>query len=312
MMSVSEASNQILSCGVIACADANMLPAACCALLSVHANLSTARPRLFIMAIDATEKQTADIELFARLHSLPLEILHGRTPEVERESFGRWSMATLARLYMDALVPPGIDRLLYVDADTLAVSPVDELFQMDMAAKPLAAVDDYLMAFPDKIGRRQAKLGLRPASRYFNAGILLFDWRKCLEQGTLKLAKDTFEARPEFFDAHDQDVLNIAFEDNWLALDPRWNTQTGIVPFVERPAIVHFTGRKKPWQAVVPWPHRRMQAYYAQALAGTPWASFSRKSSLRDRIGGAGAYFFAQLAARPKISRAGKYFRRNG
>ncbi len=308
-MPFTASSNDAPTFGAIACADANMLPAACCALLSIHNNLSKVKVRLLLLAIGAGDKQVRDIESFASRHSITIEILGDPTPKAEEPAFGRWSRATLARLYMDLTVPEDIDRLLYIDADAVAVAPLDMLFQVDLAGSALGAVDDYLMAFPEKIGRRQRRIGLKPGGRYFNAGVLLFDWRKSLENGLIKKARDTFERQPELYEAHDQDVLNIAYEDNWQAVDARFNAQTGILPFVGKPAIVHFTGRKKPWQAVVPWTHRRMKPFYREALAGTDWAPFCKPSSFPDNLASFAGHYSTLLTTPAKIASARAYFR---
>ena len=96
-MPFAVSSNDAPTFGAIACADANMLPAACCALLSIHNNLSEVKVRLLLLAIGAGEKQIRDIESFASRHSITLEILGDPTPKAEEPAFGRWSRATLAR-----------------------------------------------------------------------------------------------------------------------------------------------------------------------------------------------------------------------
>ena len=308
-MAFSDTRDDGSSLAAIACADANMLPAACCALLSVHDNLVSVKARLFLFAIGIDETQIAAVDDFAQRHGMVIEVLRDTTRQLDGNSFGRWSRATLARLYMDLYVPGNIDRLLYIDADAVAVAPLDELFKADFGGKGLAAVDDYLMAFPAKIGRRQHRIGLRPKGRYFNAGVLVFDWRKALKSDLLRRAREAFEREPDRYAAHDQDVLNVMYEDDWLPLDPRFNAQTGILPFVGKPAIVHFTGRKKPWQAVMPWTHRGMKAFYRRALTGTPWLSFCKPSSFLDQVKSFVSHYSTQWTTPAKIAAVRAYFR---
>jgi lipopolysaccharide biosynthesis glycosyltransferase len=296
------------SYGAVACADPAMLPAACCALLSVHDNLKNLKVRLFLLAIDADERQIADIENFARLHAIKIEVLRDSAPDAGCASLGRWSRATLARLYLDLNIPAGIDRLLYIDADAVAVSDVDSLFTTELKGRPLGAVDDYRMPFREKMDRRQSKIGMRRGARYFNAGVLLFDWRMCVERGLLKNARDAFEAQPELFEAHDQDALNLAFADNWLPLDLRWNAQTGILPLIAKPGIRHFTGRRKPWSASVPWPHHAMKSFYAARLAGTGWSGFCLPSSGISEAGSFILDCLTKLTSRSKAMTVRRYF----
>lgn len=295
-------------CGVIVCSDVNMLPAACCTLLSVKRNLARSDIAFFLLGIDLKTDESAEVENFARRHGMVIQVLPYQTPEEAKQTRGRWSGATLARLYMDLSVPADIERLLYLDADVLAVAPLDALFDMDLQGKRLAAVDDYLMAFPEKSARRNLKIGVAENGHYFNAGMLLFDWSRVRADALFEKTRAVFAARSHLFENNDQDVLNVIFDGDWLRLDPRWNTQTGIVPFVGRPAIVHFTGKKKPWQPSVPWVHRHMTRFYVEELKGTPWVSFCRQPSISDRISGFFSHLGKQIGGLSRLSRTRAYF----
>ena len=168
---------------VIVCSDVNMLPAACCTLLSVKRNLTNADVEFLLLGIDLKPHQVAEVDNFGRLHGMAIGVLPYKTPGTGLQARGRWSAATLARLYMDRDIPDHIERLLYLDADVLAVAAVDELFTLDFQGKALAAVDDYVMAFPEKSGARQRKIGMGEGGRYFKAGVLLFDWSACRARG---------------------------------------------------------------------------------------------------------------------------------
>lgn len=285
-----------------------MLPAACCTLLSVKRNLGGPGVEFLLLGIDLKPNEITEVGNFAQRHDMAIAVLPYHTPETAKQARGRWSAATLARLYMDLHIPGNVERLLYLDADVLAVASVDELFARDLQGKALAAVDDYVMAFPEKSGARQRKIGMREGGRYFNAGVLLFDWSACRAKGLFARTREIFEERSHLFENNDQDALNVTFDGDWLVLDPRWNTQTGLLPFVARPAILHFTGRKKPWQATVPWVHRRMARRYAEDLGNTPWASFCRQPSAAGRIGGFLSHVGKQIGGLARLARMRAYF----
>ncbi|MBB6224480.1 glycosyltransferase family 8 protein [Rhizobium leguminosarum] len=296
------------SSAVIVCSDVNMLPAACCTLLSVKRNLDAPGVAFLLLGIDLKPNEIAEVGNFAKLHDMAITVLPYNTPDTAKQARGRWSGATLARLYMDLQIPENVERLLYLDADVLAVAPVDELFTRDLRGKALAAVDDYVMAFPEKAGARQRKIGMGEGGRYFNAGVLLFDWSACRAKGLFARTREIFEERSHLFENNDQDALNVSFDGDWLVLDPRWNTQTGLLPFVDRPAIFHFTGRKKPWQVTVPWVHRRMARQYVEDLRNTPWASFCRQPSAAGRIGGFFSHVGKQIGGLARLARMRAYF----
>ncbi|MCX5933126.1 MAG: hypothetical protein NTW83_15280, partial [Cyanobacteria bacterium] len=65
------------------------------------------------------------------------------------------------------------DRYLYVDADTLCVAPLNGLAELPLSQeRPLAACS-HGRPMPD----RELILGLRSPFHYFNAGVLMFDFR---------------------------------------------------------------------------------------------------------------------------------------
>ncbi len=285
-----------------------MLPAACCALLSVRRNLHETDARFFLLGIGLGAGALESVKAFSRMHGIEIECLAHSADVQTKKTAGRWPAATMARLYMDTYLSPDIDRLLFIDADVLAFDTVDDLFRLELGEADLAAVDDYLMAFPEKIQKRLEKIGMSRESHYFNAGVLLFDWRKCLERRYLEKARSIYEARHGVFDANDQDVLNIVFENRWLRLDPRWNTQTGFLPAVARPAIVHFTGRKKPWQKAVTWPHRIAKQRYMEDLGGLPWSRFVKPSSSIDMTVSLAAHIGQTIGGAGKAAKVRRYF----
>jgi len=254
----------------VTCADRNMLAAACCTLLSVHKNTDSPC-RLFLVALDMTEADAKDISDFGSLHQISIEVIGFNSDLLPKISRGRWSSSVLARLFLDQIIPLDIKRLLYLDADTLAVSNLDALRRIGFMGKPVAAVDDFIMAFPRKLKRRREKIGLGPDSAYFNSGVLLFDWPESLNADVFCSARNKLENCSENYHATDQDALNAALDGRWLRMSPRWNAQTGFLREISIPVIVHFTGRRKPWQKQVSWLHRKYVMTYRSCLTGTRW-----------------------------------------
>src|SRR5689334_4589836 len=143
---------------VITCSDKHMLPAACCTLLSVRDNICGAMPNFAILAIGISQAEKEALGAFNARHKIDIEILDIVLPQDLPEANGRWIKSTLARLYIDLAVSREIDRMLYLDADTMAVAPIDEIFSIDLQGRALGAIDDYVTAFPEKAKRREASL----------------------------------------------------------------------------------------------------------------------------------------------------------
>jgi len=151
-----------------------------------------------------------------------------------------------ARLDMIEILP--VERILYLDADTLVRKSLKALWEVDLAGKCLAAAPD--IGFP---------MGLDEMHRspYFNSGVLLMDVAKArLDMKNLrKLAPQMKDTRYK-----DQDALNAYYTQRWASLSLTWNAQ-GLGTYANNssedldklpmedmidPSVVHFTGPVHP------------------------------------------------------------------
>lgn len=209
-------------------------------------------------------------------------------PTIGAEHLGRLPpigpRSALLRLLAPELFPD-LDRVLYLDADTLVVDGLQPLWDTPLRSAPLAAVPNVVEpAMWDHV----ARLGIADRRQVFNSGVLVLDLARLRRDGSLGAALDYACSRPpDELPWPDQDALNATFRDRWLALHPRWNTQNSFwtwAPWAAEvlgeellreataaPAILHFEGPHvcKPWHYLSQHPWR---AEYHRALAATPWA----------------------------------------
>lgn len=268
---------------VVTCSDGKMLPAACCALLSIYNNEETKSLELILVGIDLAESEVKLAHAFFSDQHITLNVIPFSLPVHYAARSGKWSSATWARLHLDELLPRDIERLLYVDADTLAVASLAGLFDTNLHDLALGAVDDIVMANPHKMMIRKQLIGMGKQNPYFNAGILLFDWQKTLNENHLQTARKIYETGI-VFQAPDQDALNASFNGNWFRLHPRFNVQSGILPFGARKTILHFTGGGKPWKSNRAWDKVFAAPLYRSMLVNTCWSGFCEVSTKRQRL----------------------------
>lgn len=226
-----------------------------------------------------------------------------------------YSPAIFLRLDL-AEVLADLDRVVYLDADTVVCRDICELHDMAMDGRPLAAVPDYnLFHFElhnpipirDRFGasllylKEELGIAYRGAGDYFNAGVLLLDlaaWRR------LRLA----EACRAFIRGRrlqwpDQDALNVVVGSDYVALDARWNTMASALERMAAPTtpaqaalrehwnadpwIVHYMGARKPWLfSPRPVPHgERFWRAAAKSPAGGALRAAYRGQMLRARFG---------------------------
>jgi lipopolysaccharide biosynthesis glycosyltransferase len=179
-----------------------------------------------------------------------------------------------------------LNRVLYLDADTVVVDDLSPLAELDLGDHLLAAVTNVFMPYHRF---RPAELGIAP-SAYFNSGVLLLNLEQMRSDGfTAAVRQLATGSRGASLTWPDQDALNLAVQDRWQRLHPRWNCMNSIVNEPEladevfgpeqtrealsSPAIRHFEGEglNKPWHAMHPRAGRRLYRAHRRA---TPWPRY--------------------------------------
>ncbi|MFN2464903.1 MAG: glycosyltransferase family 8 protein [Candidatus Dormibacteria bacterium] len=195
--------------------------------------------------------------------------------------FGHISRTMWYRLQLPDLLPE-VNRVLYLDADVIAMDDPAPLFTLDLDSFYLAAVDNV---FERERMTRPAELGLPAGQRYFNSGVLLMNLAAMRADGCSQALLSCARERAADLLWPDQDVLNLVLGGRRLPLPPRWNVMNAMLDFDwageyfdaaalddarRHPALRHFEGPGvcKPWHPDCIAPHR---AAYLEHLAATPW-----------------------------------------
>lgn len=169
---------------------------------------------------------------------LPIE---GELLERIKVATGRWRAECFFRYYCIEMLPD-LDKVLWLDADTLVRKNAEGLYNTDLEGRSFGAVFD-------DTSKPKERLGI---SDYYNSGVLLIDAKKLRETGKMK---DFWEliASPDYKgDLPDQDALNIVFKDDIKELGIIYNTfplcSGKYVDFlIENSVIVHYISEHKPW-----------------------------------------------------------------
>jgi lipopolysaccharide biosynthesis glycosyltransferase len=247
------------------------------------ASLTATNPAVTVHFLQDASLKKSDVEVLETIVTRAggafnlVEVVGDRAVGLTRSE--RFPVQAWYRVLLPELLPE-LDRVLYLDADTLITGPLVPLWEIDLDGCLVAAVTNPLLA--SMLPRIQRDLGLPDLGSYFNSGVLLIDleaWR----------AGATAQAVLDFARAHesviwpDQDALNAVLHARRLHLHPRWNAMPGLwnvsqsylphTPAEVReavldPAIVHFVGPHKPWHYRNRHPYR---AQYFSYLDHTPW-----------------------------------------
>jgi lipopolysaccharide biosynthesis glycosyltransferase len=251
-----------------------------------------------------------DLQALVAPPAAPLEIewIDARSAVLDGAILSHYPPATLYRLRMEELLPPQIDRVLYLDADVAVTGVLEPLWDEDLAGAALGAVRDPLVPWAGAPrGLDWRALGMAPSTPYFNAGVVLASLDRWRETELSRRALDVLGEH--HLPYADQCALNVVLGGAWTPLDPRWNLQAAhinddgslawITEGVERleaartaPAVVHFNtdpfGWGRPWRTGCTHPRREL---WYRALDRTSWRGWrpappaAPPNLLRRRLG---------------------------
>jgi lipopolysaccharide biosynthesis glycosyltransferase len=261
---------------VVSCVDASFLPY----VGVVATSIANAASRAVDYLVFYEGPESDDTEALDGFAAGPVRVTLRRAPDwIDR--YGKvnaYPAVALLRLRLqDAL--PGIDEVVYLDADVLVLRDIAELAKIALGDAPIAAVADRAYQLsglaasrasgpsrPYDLARCVAAItGLAACGPgdYFNSGVL--------RMNLAALRREDFGARSalildkwnKVLRCRDQDVFNIALRDRIGRLEPTWNCLVSVMATRDKrlpsamraeleaerraPSIVHFAGRRKPW-----------------------------------------------------------------
>ena len=160
-----------------------------------------------------------------------------------------WPPSVYYKIFFPILVPSHIEKLLYLDTDTIIINSLSTVFNIELGNYPLAAVyDNYV--------KNQPLIGIEEDGKYFNSGVLLFNLVSWRQQNISEKAINYLKFEPQNILFVDQCALNAVLIDNWMALESRYNLIYSYIPqdisrqelkkFINNKVIIHFT-LQRPW-----------------------------------------------------------------
>lgn len=111
-----------------------------------------------------------------------------------------------ARLFVGSSLPASIDKVIYIDSDTLFIDNVRDLFNIELEGDCLyAAVRDLWPAVYNRV------IGLEVDDLYFQSGIMLIDLKKWRKEKCEEAVLKHISEMKQYYMLHDQDILNLCF-----------------------------------------------------------------------------------------------------
>lgn len=196
-----------------------------------------------------------------------------------------WNPIVLARLIIDKLLDCSVDRVLYMDGDTIVRGNLSELWNIDLKGNVLAASIE-----PTVDRNRKKDLGLE-FYPYYNAGVLLIDLKKWRDESIGNQILEYYKKNDGRLFANDQDAINATLAGRIYTLLPKYNfynifyqypyrylrklmepveyiEETAFINCVEEPIIIHYLGEERPWRI---GNSHKYKNDYIKYLEKTPW-----------------------------------------
>lgn len=215
---------------------------------------------IYLMHSSLNKAEVEDLKKYIEDHGSTLEIV-----DINEDLFNdaptlfHYTKEMYYRLLAFKFLPRDMDRILYIDPDTLIINPIKGLYNLD--------IDNYLFAaaYHDLISVKEInRLRLNPyeIKAYYNSGVLLMN---------LKLQRELIDEKEIFSFVEknrarlimpDQDILNALYSKKIKTLDEilynydaryyRYyklrNKQWDMDYVIRNTVIIHFCGKKKPWK----------------------------------------------------------------
>ncbi len=200
----------------------------------------------------------------------------------------RWPLSAFTRLYAGQLLPESIDKVLYLDCDTIVKGDISDLENTDISSKIFWGIKDC-------IGKLyKENIGLDGNDIYINAGVLLINLPKLRTINLTEQLSSYIQRYEKLINYADQDVLNGAFHDVIGFLPLQYDVMTIAVVYgydgiqklrnptnyyskaelqvaLQNPVIIHYTTNMRtirPWFTNTDHPFADKFRYY---LNISPW-----------------------------------------
>lgn len=179
----------------------------------------------------------------------------------------RGSLSQYARLFVSSILPEDLERVLYLDCDTIVKRSLGELWELDMHGKTVAALKDAFSRW------YRMNIDLKPTDIMFNSGVMLIDLRQWRERQVEKKVLEFICSKRGRIQQGDQGALNAILSYDTYCFEPKFNSVTIYYDFsyqemlvyrkppefyskeeieiaVKDPVIIHFTTSflsRRPW-----------------------------------------------------------------
>jgi len=211
-------------------------------------HFSSKKIKLFVLTSGLSNKSEKLIK--EKLEYLDIDLWMKKVDLSKYEKYlNGWSVEVYMKLFAFDVLPKDVDKVLYLDADTLAVKDIANVYSFDVEDSLIAVSLDGGMASTEVFEIRR---NLNIKHDYFNSGTILMNLKKQREVWTVE-AMD-YLIKNSKFKYPTQDYLNIICEEKDIKFLPYgynfqswWEIKDARDLEVLNVNLIHFINPHKPW-----------------------------------------------------------------
>ena len=199
----------------------------------------------------------------------------------------RGSIASYARLFLGSMLPNDVDKVLYLDSDTMIRGTLIDLYNIELESYTIGGIRDSFSALNKKV------FGIKKNGLFINAGVLLIDLNMWRKKEIEKQISILLTNQNKIFQG-DQGVINTIFHGEVKELPLKYDVMTYLYDFTYEemmmyrkpddyfnkeevteaklnPIIVHFSSSfqsYRPWEKELLHPFFDEWFYYYQKNDG--------------------------------------------
>ena len=200
--------------------------------IAIKYNIGVGYLHTFLNGIEVTDKRLSCLlQLTNKYKNLVIRLIpvnsENLIPLDIQEKIGktlissRFTLSTYIRLFLAEILPTTIDKVLYLDSDVLCLGGVLPLYTANLDEIPLLGVEDIHSV------KHTKRLNL---SAYINAGVLLINLKYWRDKGVINNFYQHITDDRDLIKLHDQDVINLTFDNSIRMVSNVWNYQFMPIP----------------------------------------------------------------------------------
>lgn len=246
---------------ILYCCDTNYAIPMTVSITSIFENNKDSSVTVYVFYSSLSEDQKQKLSALSQQYNKTISLIFIEEHYFKTAPTLRWTKEAYYRLLVTELLPQNLDRILYLDCDTIINKSLSTLFDFDLKNKYIAALKTEM-----EYKNFGPRLNLLNPGDYYQSGVLLFDFQKVKQILNYKESIKVIHSLGENLKVVDQDVINVMFYNKIASLPTIYNNdeitnfyrnnKLRILNYIDKKftqdTVVFHYAAGKPWNNLFP------------------------------------------------------------